>query len=178
MIWMSNEDIDNKLTNQLIEKLNEVNLANSQGMDEKLIWYFSTEGGDIASAREIIDIINTNKDVIELVASDVIASSGFFIFFKSTCKRRILPYTIGVHHSAVSTINIRVGNLPKNEYDVLTKSKNSQINADLYNLGMNLGLDHIQCKTFKKGKDVIIEYPELQILLTRSIELNANILDT
>jgi len=178
MLWMSNDDVDNKLTNQLIERINEVNAANSQGLDEKLIWYFSTEGGDIASAREIIDIINTNKDIIELIASDVIASSGFFIFFKSMCKRRILPYTIGVHHSAVSTINIRVGNLPKNEYDVLTRSKNRQINSDLFNLGVSLGLDDIQCKTFKKGKDVIIEYPELQILLTRSIELNANILDT
>lgn len=174
MIWISNQDIEEELVSLLIQNLNEVLLTE----DDKLIWYFTTDGGNVACAREIIDLINTHKDRIELIASDTIASSGFFIFFKAQCKRRILPYTIGMCHSATSTLKIRIGNLPSSEYDIIAKSKNKQINDDLYKLAVSLEFTDKQLKAFKRAKDIIFEYPELQILLTRSIELNANLVDS
>lgn len=60
--------------------------------------FFRSTGGSVAAAREIIYMINQNKERITLIWSHELSSAAWMIFFYSECKRDLLPNLIGMIH--------------------------------------------------------------------------------
>ena len=67
-------DIDKDFQSKIAEILN--------SDDDKIIIYFSSEGGYVNIADTIIDMINLNKDRVTLVAYDCLISSAFRLFME------------------------------------------------------------------------------------------------
>lgn len=63
-----------------------------------ITFYINSTWWICSCAEQIIDLINENKDRVTLVASNYIASNAFNIFFRSECKRKVLPKTEWMAH--------------------------------------------------------------------------------
>jgi len=60
--------------------------------------FFRSTGWSVATAREIIHLLNQNKNRVTLIWSHELSSAAWMIFFYSECKRDLLPDLIGMCH--------------------------------------------------------------------------------
>lgn len=171
MIWRSKEMIDEEFVVELSQKINELQ------EDEKLYWYFNSYGGETHVGFEVIDIINRNKDRIELIASDNIFSTAFLIFFKAQCERKILPLTFGMMHCASTSFEAK----HEGKIAIFEKERRSKflaVNEFLLNWCRDLGFTESELKKFKKAEDIHFDTKALHNLLEQSKELNANLINS
>ena len=170
MIWKSKETIDEEFVIELAQKLNDLQ------EDEKLYWYFNSFGGETHAGFEIIDMINRNKNRIELIASENIFSTAFLIFFKAQCERKILPLTYGMMHCASTSFESKYGGKTAS-FEKDRKNKFIAVNEFLFNWCTDLGFTESELKKFKKTEDIYFNTVELHTLLEKSKELNVNIIN-
>ena len=103
MIWISKSQVNEEMVVTLAQKINELQ------EDEKLYWYLCSSGGETHIGLEIVDIVNRNKEKVELIASEYIHSTAFLIFFKSQCERNIIPFTTGIMHCCTTAYDVKYG---------------------------------------------------------------------
>lgn len=171
MIWTTNDDISIDLTKQLISNLNMLDEG------EKLVWYFSSNGGDTHEAFAIVDIINNNKDRIELIASEFIVSSAFYIFFNTMCSRRIIQHTTGMMHCSSTSFTTMFNGKIINSDKPHMKSF-VEVNNHILKWCENLGFSTLQLKDMKASKDISFMTDELEIFLNNSKLLNVNFINS
>ena len=153
-------DVDDEMFNDLI------NAVNSLPDEEDLTIYLSTDGGSALVSMRICDLIEQNRDRIELIAAGEIYSAGFEIFFKSKCRRRIVSGTYGMYHTSRLTVQIDVHKRPTNEDNrqVLLWGKNYKTN-DMLTFCSTLPLTKAELSNLKKGVDVYFTYERIQEFL-------------
>lgn len=74
------------------------NCLNSLEEDEVLRIYFDSEGGIDDYRTAFIDLLNHNKDRIELVGFCQLYSAAFDIFLFAECKKIVFPSCLGMCH--------------------------------------------------------------------------------
>ena len=127
--------------------------------------YINSEGGDIAHADVIIDLINQYSELITLTAVGQISSAAFNIFFFTNCKKQVLPQTIGMCHSSWTSVYFNETGKPITEFDklVVQEMKRAQsVNLDKLK---DLGLTPTELKKVKAGKDCYFTDIRLKELL-------------
>lgn len=153
--------ISGMIGSESLEKL--IKCYNELKEKEVLEIYLNSEGGDPNFAVAIIDIINENKDYIEIIAHGDMMSAAFDIFFRSECTRYILKGTIGmVHLSRIEGVEINGGSnveLSTNK-KWMTNDKKERLN--IYE---SIGLTKTELAKIKKGSDVYLHYERLIELL-------------
>ncbi len=156
MTLLLNKDVGDEMLSDLINALNSL-----QG-DDYLTVYLCTDGGSAIHSYAITDLIEENKDRIELVAFGDIASAGFEIFFKARCSRRIVAGTYGMYHVTRMSISMDVDQRPLNEGDrqVVAWGKNFAKTQALA-FCSTLPFTQKEAAKFKQGKDVHFSYERL-----------------
>jgi hypothetical protein len=152
-----------------------VNAFNQLPEEEDLIIYLSTDGGSALMSMAICDLIEQNQGRVELVASGEIYSAGFEIFFKSKCRRRIVPGTYGMYHTSRLTVQMDVHKRPTTEDNrqVLAWGKNYK-SKDMLEFCKTLPLTKQEMSALKKGVDVYFTYERISEFLEYQLRLTAN----
>lgn len=149
MILNFKKEINDESADLLIDFIN-----STEGIKKKI--YLSSDGGFIYVAELIIDLINNNKQDIELIAYNYIGSSAFELFFKSKCKKRILEGTRGMLHFAKMELTVNQKGKPVNKTAInFLKEEVSKRND---NLIKKLKLSSKELNKYNKGEDVEFSY--------------------
>lgn len=146
--------IDQSFNKELIEKLTEA--LNST--DKNITIYLKSSGGSVSVMECVLDIVNTNKDRIELVGFGSLESAAFLFFFLAECKKRILPNTIG--HTHQQRLNIDVNEKLKPYYlaDEAEMERGKSIKKDLDIFNKQIGLNKKELAKYKRGEDAYFQY--------------------
>ena len=143
--------------------------ALNNAADQEIISiYFCSQGGVLEDSEVIIDIINKNKNRIVLYAFGELASAAFIIFYRVSCEKHIMDYTIGLAHLAMMAVpsNQSGESIPDSfntfSYQELVRTKDTII--DFYK---KVGLNAKEMSTLTKGKDVYFGTERLKQLYER-----------
>jgi len=147
---IENEDID-----KLIEKLSVIPTS-----DMITTVYFSCEGGPDIYAEVVIDILNNNKNLVELVAYGVLASNGLEIFRNFKGKKKLLPTVLGMIHNGDFPMSIR-NSMNKFSEEVLLKEYIEIKNKKVISYYSKF-LTKEELEVIEKGGDVWLNYERLK----------------
>lgn len=154
-----NGDIDDTVVNTFFNDFNKV------PPKEKIVIYISSIGGFDHQSITIIDLINNNKNRIELVASGFIYSAAFNIFFFSKCKRRLLPETVGMAHFAKQSFEIDETGKPLGEYGRFMVKDFKRTKLITLDKLKQIGLNTKELNDIRKSKECYLSYDRLKELL-------------
>lgn len=178
-----NDEISKKTVKHLISEIEgkdglvkQQNVDNEKKTEHKKIQikiYFTTAGGSISEAKILIDYINKlpKNYEIELIASAEISSSGFDIFFRTKCKKRIIKDTVSVLHLAQTWFRSNEM-LNKRSADVFIHKELKKANERDLKFYLAIGIKPEEIKRMKTGKDIYLNYKRLKKILTKAQQLN------
>ena len=144
--------------------LTSISEAISSNDDIKI--YLNSTGGMEWCSSAIIDIINSNKDRVELIGFGYLLSAAFHIMMESECKKRILDNTYGMYHQSVWDLEISALNKPSNVLDKF-RVENSIKEYRIYyeKKCKEWGFNEQELKRYKKGEDVYFSYERFKQLI-------------
>lgn len=164
MILNINGEITSKLLDKLVQGFNDFDQLENEA--EKLTIYLNSIGGNPALGLIIVDMIDSRKNKITLIASDCINSTAFEMFVLAQCDKKILAETTGVYHCASREIQINVNGKPKTPEDVLAMEK--LMNDKYFTLKVcnltNMS-DEEKYKILELCEDVTFSYERLKKIL-------------
>lgn len=143
-----------------------VNALNLLKSEEILTIYFTCPSGGYTDVGEaIIDLININKDKINLILYGEIFSTGMLIFLKTKCSKKLLPDTRGMYHFSWQGINMNEAGKPITSYDEfsLIEMKKSKIRS--LEFIKSFSFNEKEKKAIKQGQDVYLSYDRMKELL-------------
>lgn len=143
--------LDGEIEAGSLEKL--VSAYNNLEKDDILKIFFSTEGGRMDIAEAIIEIINQNAGRTELSGYSVLASAGFYIFFKSICPRQVLPGTMGMLHLTTWGAEIKEGLLKTSRAEYIKNNMKKSLDRNIKFLN-SIGISERDLELFKNGEDI------------------------
>ena len=94
-----------------------VSISESISNNDNVKIYLNSTGGSEWCSGAIVDIINNNKDKVELIGFGYLLSAAFHIMVESKCKKRILDNTYGMYHQSIWDVEISALNKPSNVLD-------------------------------------------------------------
>jgi hypothetical protein len=122
---------------------------------------FCSRGGHAGLARFIANILNDNKDRIEIVAYSHVESSGFEILYMFEGKKTITQGTRGMIHYGYMEADVDDRGRLKTDYErQVVEGRKSDF--DWRNNMAKDVLTPAQLKRFKKGQDVVINYEQMK----------------
>lgn len=127
--------------------------------EDKIIIYFSSEGGYVNIADTIIDMINLNKDRVTLVAYDCLISSAFRLFMEVQCTKRIMPEIYAMYHH--SKVNLEINLNGKGYSDISRFLLETQMPIELeieMERVKKWGFNKEEIEKFKNGEDVFMTF--------------------
>jgi ATP-dependent protease ClpP protease subunit len=133
--------------------------------DEKLVAYFTSEGGDMDAMEAMIDFVNNHKDLVELVFYGEVFSAGMAFFLESSCPKRILPETRGMFHFCMQELTITEGGRPSAGYDAFSAKEMKKAKLRTMESIKGKGLTDKEIREINKGKDVYFSYERMLELL-------------
>lgn len=144
----------------------EINEARKRQQD--VVVYFSTNGGSMCLAQNIVHIINTFPYKIKLIASGFIYSAGLYIFANVFREKELFSSTTGMAHFPFQELNSK--NLKDVEsYDYFAQSNDSDtIEEYLENIKSILTENEI--KKVMNGKEVWLKTDKLIPLVKNNLE--------
>jgi len=155
--------ITGEITDATVDKfINEYN--NCQFKD--LVIYINSQGGDIAHANVIINIINNSIFDITLIGVGMLFSAAFDIFFLTKCAHKYtLPDTIGMAHFSWSTFQLDESGKPHAEYDKFMMAGMKKTKVTTLQTYTDLGMTPAEVATINKSKDCYFTNIRLQELI-------------
>ena len=144
--------------------LTSISEAISSNDDIKI--YLNSTGGSEWCSSAIIDIINSNKDKVELIGFGYLLSAAFHIMMESECKKRILDNTYGMYHQSIWDVEISALNKPSNVLDKFRVEKSIKEYRVYYeDKCKEWGFNEQELKKYKKGEDVYFSYERFKELI-------------
>jgi len=126
--------------------------------------YFSTSGGLISAGNILIDYINNNTNFSFIfIATDQLISTGFEIFTKLNCSKKILQDTFGIIHAITKNKSEKenrctIGN--EHVQTHLTKTLETDIKNQI-NHYREIGIKETDIKKILSGEHIFINNEEL-----------------
>ena len=158
---------DTEINKDTLERISEV-ISNS---NDNIEIYLCSIGGSEWCSSVIIDMINNNKDRIELIGYGYLLSAAFHIMMESKCKKRILDNTYGMYHQSVWDIEVSALNKPSNLLDKFRVEKIIKEYKIYYeNKCKEWGLNEQELKKYKKGEDVYFSYERFQEIINHTLQ--------
>ena len=161
--------LNDELVNKVLEDLNyfekffyQTNLENpNDKIDNTLIMYFATTGGELAVADVIVNALNdfNLRHKLRLVAYKEISSAGFDVFANYKGAKMLMPNTVSILHLATMDFTSR---------DLENKSSISSVLYDDLKKSYQEFLSSITILTkaekdlISKGGEVTLTYPRLK----------------
>lgn len=156
-----NDEITYDSVNDLINDIEE-----GINSGEEVTVYFQTVGGDYSSGLVLIDYINQNKNSITLVGYEELSSTGFSVFFRVDCKKKLLEGVFSLVHLTARSVETRnIKNSKHIDKFFLDESKRNH-DAEMVWL-KQIGLYDKEIASVKKGEDLFLTDSRLNELLNR-----------
>lgn len=151
-------DIDKDFQSKIAEILNTG--------EDKIIIYFSSDGGCVNIADTIADMFNLNKERVILIAYDCLNSSAFRLFMKVQCFKRIMPETYGMYRLPRLTLEINLNGKGYSELSrfLLETKMPKEVEIEMERV-KKWGFNDEELDKFKNGEDVFITYDRFCELL-------------
>jgi ATP-dependent protease ClpP protease subunit len=145
------------------------NALNDLQQDDILVIYFASLGGSLADCLVMVDMVNMFKDHIVIKGFDALGSAGFIFFYSATCKKVILPYTIGLAHYGYMSIDLNQGgsHIP-NTLESYAYSEFIKTRDEFVAFYKSLGMTKKEISDIQKGLDVYFSTERLQALLDKN----------
>lgn len=159
MILNLSGEVNYETLNQLVRGLNELRVG------DNLHIYFTTEGGQVDVAESVIDIVNKNKDKIEIIFYGEVFSAGMYIFLKADCQKWVLPDTTGMYHYSWQEVTIKEGGKPSSAYDIFAMKEMKRAKTRTVEYLKTTKLTDKEVNSIKAGKDVYFSYERMLALL-------------
>lgn len=157
--YIFSDDISDETVKTFADFLN-----STIGVDKKI--FFSTEGGYLAFADVMIELIDTYKDEIELVAFMTIQSAGMDILFKTKCKKRIMDSCVGMIHQVYTGFKVNESGSYVDDYEkFMAKVVKEDYRGKTLEFCDKIGLTSTEKNKVKKGRDLHITTSRLRELL-------------
>ena len=154
-----NIEIDENLTKEISECISNKDY-------DKVVIYLSSFGGSEWDAQVIIDMINENKDKVEVIGYGKLLSAAFLIFMDIKCKKRILDNSYGMFHQGNWSTDIRYNGNPSSDfYKFRVKQTKSKIYPYYVDKCKEWGFNEQELKKYKKGEDVYFSYERFKELI-------------
>lgn len=132
----------------------------------EITFYLDSSGWNSSAAQAIINMINADKDRITLCANNFICSNAFVIFFYTECKRKVLPWCVGMAHMArIDTSmsgKMRIQNTPKIQMEFMMKEAKRQSK-----FLREIGASKKSCKSFLNEYDIYFPEKHLKNFLRK-----------
>lgn len=125
--------------------------------------FFSTEGGSLGVAEDMINIINSFPNDIEIFCSEYLLSAGLFIIGNIKRKVNISDSCIGLVHTPSIALESR-GTKKKNGFDSFMQ-KQEDIFNDIYLKNIKCVLTQEELKDVISGEDICIEPERIRKLI-------------
>lgn len=157
------EKFELPMINQTVEVLNQ---------HKDIVIYFRSSGGHASVMHAMLDLIDRNKDRIELIGYGELFSCGFEFFFLANCQRKLLPGTIGMYHRSSAEISINSAGRPNfiEGQAMITYLKTFETER-LKMVFDAIEMTPSEISKIKKGDDVYFQPARMQEMLIRSSEL-------
>ena len=140
-----------------------------------LVLYLDSEGGYCASALIFLDIINREPERFELVASHIILSCAFELFFNAACKKVVSPETIGAYHLTGNTARVNAAGLINDPLSAFKAAETKRTGKrDALEFCTRVGMNQKEVETILRGKDVFFTPERLNELLANVEHSTAN----
>jgi ATP-dependent protease ClpP protease subunit len=158
MLYVIQKDIHEELVTEFAQKINEFKSSEF----EELSIMICSEGGSIHSKEALLDMINTNKEMICLTAFGCINSAAFLLFLRAKCKKKILPLTSAIVHNYSIRIDVnqnkKIGDrLERKTYNNSMKELKDTFKDEI----QSIGLTEKEIKDLKKDGEIKLEYKRL-----------------
>lgn len=158
--------ITGEINDESVEKF--IRNFNAADKTQPIIIYINSEGGDVAHADVISNIIESASNVL-LIAVGTIFSAAFNIFFFTNngfnLKKVILPDTIGMAHFSWATFELdESGKVSGDGNKFLMQEMKANKHLTLTRLE-KIGLNKTELNKIKNGKDCYFNRKRLQELL-------------
>lgn len=155
--------ITDRITEDIVKQV--ASFFNEGDKDTQYTIYICSGGGMNSMAGAIINMINDHKDRTELIAYGEICSNAMQIFFKSRCKRKILPFTVGMYHLYYQKIDYYEGDAKRNnDHATFTRSTSSFVYSESLDNLVNFTGEEL--KRIKNNEDVWFTTERLEEMLT------------
>lgn len=136
------------------------------GLKENLHIYFTTaDGGQTDVAEGMVDLINKNKDMIEICFYGEVFSAGMMIFLKTECRKCVLPDTTGMYHYAWQEVTITEGGKPSAAYDIFCMKEMKKAKLRTIEYLKTTKLTEKEIKYVKTGKDLYLSHERMLELI-------------
>ena len=143
-----------------------VSISEAISNNDNVKIYLNSTGGSEWCSGAIVDIINNNKDKVELIGFGYLLSAAFHIMIESECKKRILDNTYGMYHQSIWDVEISALNKPSNVLDKFRVDKSIKEYRFYYeNKCKEWGFNEQELKKYKKGEDVYFSYERFKELI-------------
>ena len=143
-----------------------VSISESISNNDNVKIYLNSTGGSEWCSLAIVDIINNNKDKVELIGFGYLLSAAFHIMVESKCKKRILDNTYGMYHQSIWDVEISALNKPSNVLDKFRVEKSIKGYRVYYEEKCKeWGFSEQELKIYKKGEDVYFSYERFKELI-------------
>ena len=160
MIINLSDDVNDAMLTPLLKAITDLKT------DEKLTIYFTCpDGGFTDAAMAIIDIINSNKEVINMIYYGELFSSGMIIFLGTKCNKKILRDTRGMYHFAWQQMSINETGKPSGEYDIFSMKEMKKSKIRTLEFLSTTKLSQKEIAQIKLGKDVYFSYDRMLELI-------------
>lgn len=152
-----------EISQETIDKLAEA--LNKLGKNKTLRAYLNTTGGDANIMEALLHVIDDNKDRIELIGSGFLFSAGFNIFFRATCKRRLVLDTVGMAHFIWTSAEIDQTGRAKSNFDKFQLKEMKKGKKAYIEFFKEMGLNNTEINDIKKGNEHYFTQERMRELL-------------
>lgn len=158
MVYHIYGNLNNNTIEDFVEFLN--NIDNTK----PLIVYLNSGGGYCWVKEQLQHIIESYEGYITLVASHIIGSSAFDLFFSSKVDKEILPDTCGMSHQMTWSVDMNTSLQPSDAYESF-KIKSLKDSNSIESINQLVNFNKTELKDIKAGKDLWISYKRLLQML-------------
>lgn len=156
-------NINETLSGAVLDKL--IKFYNKRHNDADCTIYISTSGGCTLATEAIIDLINRYKSITTIIAYGKLFSSGFDVFFRTSCKKILLPSSVGMYHLSSLELTYNENGKPNYKSDVQDLKYIKAQKERTMSVATSLNFTEKESKKLSKGKDVYFQYNRLKELL-------------
>lgn len=137
-------------------------VAEALSVEGDIKFYLNSHGGSRPMSKTIVDMINQNKDRVELIAQGDLYSAAFRIFWKCLCKKRLMPETRAIWHMGTKDhIDLGYNGKPHYDWELWETKQFVKDNKKQVKELKQLNVTKKELKKFSKGKDLYFGYKRL-----------------
>lgn len=152
------DNIDTKSVRKLIDEIEEKTKD-----DKNITIYFCTNGGGFQEGCVLADYINNSDLNIIFIGWWSINSTGFNIFFKLTCKRKLIDVHAVLHLGSREVDTIEMSkNKSYDRFLIEEMDKGNHLKIKFY---LSLGITNDEISEISAGEDVYINNDRLNEML-------------